>query len=152
MSPFSPKVALNRLKLHNILTKFSLSRLKLRRPEKLFITKAVYQLNKYNKAWLNPGAEYKFSQNSSRNCLKYSEKRIASIQGNFYLHLHPYPSLAKTWLSNRISPGLKVFHIIHCLCSQCSFVFFLNRLTANERHWNEPRFWRPFYAMIWHTV
>ena len=55
--------------------------------------------------------------------------------GIFYLHLHSYSSLAKTWLSirNRISPGLKVFHITHYLCSECSFVFFLNRLTANER-------------------
>ena len=55
--------------------------------------------------------------------------------GIFYLHLHSHSSLAKTWLSirNRISPGLKVFHVTHYLCSECSFVFFLNRLTANER-------------------
>ena len=55
--------------------------------------------------------------------------------GIFYLHLHSYSSLAKTWLSirNRISPGLNVVHITHYLCSESSFVFFLNRLTVNER-------------------
>ena len=48
----------------------------------------------------------------------------------FHLHLHSYSSLAKTWLSirNRISPGVTPY-----LGSECSFVFFLNRLTANER-------------------
>ena len=34
---------------------------------------------------------------------------------------------------NRISQALKVFHITLYSCSECSFVFFLNRLTANER-------------------
>ena len=34
---------------------------------------------------------------------------------------------------NRISPGLKVFHITLYLCYECSFVFFLDRLTANEK-------------------
>ena len=69
------------------------------------------------------------------NCLKYSEKRIASIHGNFLPTLAFILFAARTWLSKRnsISPGLKVFHITHYLCSECSFVFFLNRLTANER-------------------
>ena len=76
--------------------------------------------------------------------------------GIFYLHWHSYSSLAKTWpsIQNRISPGLKVFHITHYLCSECSFVFFLNQLTANERHWKEPWFRRPFLKsrqMRWYT-
>ena len=74
---------------------------------------------KYNKAWLNT------------NVAKTpTEKHIASVHGNFCLHLHSYASLAKTWLSirNRISPGVTTY-----LGSECSFVFFLNRLTANER-------------------
>ena len=54
--------------------------------EKLLITKAIYQLNKYNKAWLNTNLDK--TQTSSRNCLKYSEKRMALIHGNFL------PSLA----------------------------------------------------------
>ena len=55
---------------------------------------------------------------------------------NFYLHLHSYSSLAKTWLfiRHRISPWLKLFHITLYLCSEWSFVFiFLNRLPANEK-------------------
>ena len=55
--------------------------------EKLLITKAICQLNKYNKAWLNTNLA-KTLQTSSRNCFKYSEKRMASIHGNFL------PSLA----------------------------------------------------------
>ena len=54
--------------------------------EKLLITEAIYQLNKYNKAWLNTNLAK--TQTSSRNCFKYSEKRMASIHGNFL------PSLA----------------------------------------------------------
>ena len=50
--------------------------------EKLLITKAIYQLNKYNKAWLKTNLAK--TQTSS----KYSEKRMASIHGNFL------PSLA----------------------------------------------------------
>ena len=51
-------------------------------------------------------------------------RRNVSLQftGIFYLHLHSNSSLAKTWLSirNRISPGLKVFHITLYLCSECA--------------------------------
>ena len=65
-------------------------------------------------------AEYKFSQNTdfiyrrvpgiAWNVLKNISLQFTGI---FYLHLHSYSSLAKMWLSirNRISPGLKVFHI-----------------------------------------
>ena len=75
------------------------------------------------------------------------EKRIAS--GIFYLHLRSYYSLVKTWLSirNRISPWLKVFRITLYLCSECSFVSFLNRLTANDRG-SEPRFQRLHVLVI----
>ena len=54
--------------------------------EKLLITKAIYQVKKYNKAWLNTNLAK--TQTSSRNCFKFSEKRMASIHGNFL------PSLA----------------------------------------------------------
>ena len=48
--------------------------------------KAIYQLNKYNKAWLNTNSAKTPTSFTveSRNCLKYSEKRIASIHGNFF--------------------------------------------------------------------
>ena len=72
------------------------------------------------------------------------EKRIVrQFRGIFYLQLRSYSSRAKTWLSirNRISPWLKVFHMTLYLCSECSFVSFLNRLTANDRG-SEPRFGR----------
>ena len=49
--------------------------------EKLLITQAISQLNKYNKDWLNTNLAK--TPTSSRNCLKYSEKRVASIHGNF---------------------------------------------------------------------
>ena len=44
--------------------------------------------------------------------------------------MHSYSSLAKTWLSirNSVSPGVTPY-----LGSERSFVFFLSRLTANER-------------------
>ena len=73
----------------------------------------TYAFNKYNKAWLNTNLAKTptlFTVTSSRNCLKYSEKRIASIQRIFFTFtcLNSHSSLAKTWLSvrNRISPGL----------------------------------------------
>ena len=107
--------------------------------ETFLIAKSFYQLNKYNKAWLNT----EFSQNTAfiyrkvpTDCLEYSEYSL-QFTGIFFLHLHLYSPLAKTWLStyirNRISPELKVFHITLYLCSACSFVFFLNRSTTNER-------------------
>ena len=71
-----------------------------------------------------------YSQKSSRNRLKYSDKRIASIQRNFSpslalihsLHLQKCAFLYKT----RYLPGFK-------FSSSVLSVFFLNRLTANER-------------------
>ena len=65
-------------------------------PEKLLITKAIYQLSlntcKYNKSWLNTNLAktpnlftVEFQQ---YYCFEYSEKRIASIHENFL------PSLA----------------------------------------------------------
>ena len=55
--------------------------------------------------------------------------------GIFYLHLHSYSSHAKTWLSIRKTGFRKrlKFSTSHFIRSECSFVFFLNRLTANER-------------------
>ena len=83
-------------------------------PEKLLITKAIYQLNKIQQSL----AEYKFSQNTD-----FIYRRVPGIVSNilrnislqftgiFYLHLHSYSSLANTWLStrNRISASI-VFH------------------------------------------
>ena len=62
-------------------------------PEKLLITKAIYQLNGYNKAWLNTNLAKTTNlftiAKSSRNRASNSEKgRIATIHGNFL------PSLA----------------------------------------------------------
>ena len=55
--------------------------------------------------------------------------------GIFYLHLQSYSSHAKTWLSIRKTGFRKrlKFSTSHFIRSECSFVFFLNRLTANER-------------------
>ena len=65
--------------------------------------------------------------------------------GNFYLHLHSYSSLAKTWLfiRHRISPWLKRFHITLYLCSEWSFVFiFLNRFAGERKSFDfEGRTW-----------
>ena len=76
-------------------------------PEKLLLSKAIYQLNKYKKAWLNTNlakTPILFTV-EFQELLKYSEKRIASIHGNFL------PSLAlihtlRFQIRNRISPGV----------------------------------------------
>ena len=74
-------------------------------PEKLLITRAIYQLsfNKYNEACLNTNlaktpnlstVEFqKLLQISVRETCRFMFKRI------FYLHLHSYSSLVKTWFS-----------------------------------------------------
>ena len=105
--------------------------------EKLLITKAIYQLNKYNKAWLNT-----FSQNTdfiyrrvpgiAWNVLK---NVLLQFTGIFYLHLYSYSSLAKTWLSirNRISSRLKVFHIMLYLTVFRVTFCFLSESIDSER-------------------
>ena len=74
-------------------------------PEKLLITRAIYQLsfNKYNKACLNTNltkTPYLFMVEfqellwiSVRETCRFMFTRI------FYLHLHSYSSLVKTWFS-----------------------------------------------------
>ena len=75
---------------------------------------------KYNKAWLNT------------NLAKtQTEKHIASIHGSFTftcIHTLRLQKRGFLYIRNGISPGVTPY-----LGSECSFVFFLNRLTANER-------------------
>ena len=75
-------------------------------------------------------AEYKFSQNTDWETYCFNS-------WEFYLHLHSYSSLAKTWLSirNRISPG-----VIPYLGSECSlFSSWIVWLRTKE-----PRFRGPY--------
>ena len=81
-------------------------------PEKLLITKAIYQLNNYNKAWLNTN----LAKTPSLFTVEFQELleifwetyRFYSQEFFTFSCINSYSSLTKTWLSirNRISPGL----------------------------------------------
>ena len=81
---------------------------------------------------------------SSRNCFELFESvlRNGSLQFTiiFYLHLHPYFSLAKIWLStrNRIPPPL-VFHrpfsTVECSL-ECNFEFWAYPMWLGSGLWN----------------
>ena len=107
--------------------------------EKLLITKAIYQLNKYNKAWLNTNLAktptlftVEFQELLEMIVLK---NVLLQFTGIFYLHLYSYSSLAKTWLSirNRISSRLKVFHIMLYLTVFRVTFCFLSESIDSER-------------------
>ena len=79
-------------------------------------------------------AEYKFSKTVPGTAWNIRSERIASIDGKFL------PSLAFILFACKKGDflyetgfrlGLK-FSTSHIICAECSFVFFLNRLTANH--------------------
>ena len=83
--------------------------------EKLLITKAIYQLHKYNKAWLNTNlaktptlftVEFQELLEIFWETYRFNLREFCTFTCTYL-----YSSLAKTWLSiqNGISPGLKVF-------------------------------------------
>ena len=79
--------------------------------EKLLITKAIYQLNEYNKVLLNTNLAKTptlFAVEFQELLERLWETYRFNSREFFNLHLHSYSSLAKTWLSirNRISPWL----------------------------------------------
>ena len=109
--------------------------------EKLLFTKAIYQLNKYNKALLNTNLAK--TQTSSRNCLKYFEKRMASIHGKFFTRtcLHTLRLQKRGFLyETGFLPGLKfsTSHII-CVLSVLLSSFWIDCLRTKH-----PRFRRSF--------
>ena len=119
--------------------------------EKLLITNAIYQLNKYNKAWLNKNLAK--TPTSFRNCLKYSENR--NIQSDFPYNCKFIANFGFIYTPSFLYetgflPGLKfpTSHII-CVVSVRLFSFWIDWQRTKE-----PWFRRPFLKsrqMLWYT-
>ena len=119
--------------------------------EKLLITNAIYQLNKYNKAWLNKNLAK--TPTSFRNCLKYSENR--NIQSDFPYNCKFIANFGFIYAPGFLYetgflPGLKfsTSHII-CVVSVRLFSFWIDWQRTKE-----PWFRRPFLKsrqMLWYT-
>ena len=119
--------------------------------EKLLITNAIYQLNKYNKAWLNKNLAK--TPTSFRNCLKYSENR--NIQSDFPYNCKFIANFGFIYTPGFLYetgflPGLKfsTSHII-CVVSVRLFSFWIDWQRTKE-----PWFRRPFLKsrqMLWYT-
>ena len=102
-------------------------------------------LNKYNKAWLNTNLAK--TPTSFRNCVKYFENR--NIQSDFSYNCKFIANFGFIYTPGFLYEtgflpglvGLKVFHFTHYLCSECSFVLFLERksLDFEGRSWNRGK-------------
>ena len=112
-------------------------------PEKLLITKAIYQLNNYNKAWLNTKlaktpnlftVEFQESLQIFWETYRYNSREF------FYLHLHSYSSLANTWLStwNRISAPIVFHNPLYPQSSVLNLVPRVSHLPAQAREDESP--------------
>ena len=101
--------------------------------EKLLITNAIYQLNKYNKAWLNKNLAK--TPTSFRNCLKYSENR--NIQSDFpynckFIAKFGFIYTPGFLYETGFLPGLK-FSTSHIICVVSVRFSSLSELIDSER-------------------
>ena len=119
--------------------------------EKLLITNAIYQLNKYNKAWLNKNLAK--TPTSLRNCLKYSENR--NIQSDFPYNCKFIANFGFIYTPGFLYetgflPGLK-FSTSHIICVVSVRLF---SFCIDWQRTKEPWFRRPFLKsrqMLWYT-